>query len=153
MVVLMSDLVRDEPANETWQMSRGYYRYKLGTQLAKLGLGYPASATGTEGLNELARVADQAKASPQALEFASEAFARIEPAELRSGERSLKYAERFAKLKPPGDPAALYLLAFAQNAEGGSQAATQTARRALALLAPSRGGRAYYVRTELESIH
>jgi hypothetical protein len=134
-------------------MSRGYYRYKLGTQLAKLGAGYPASATGTEGLKELARIADKANAAPQALEFASEAFARIEPSKLRSGERALKFAERFAKLKPAGDPAALYLLAFAQNAEGGRKEATQTAQRALALLAPPRGGRAYYVRAELESIH
>jgi eukaryotic-like serine/threonine-protein kinase len=153
MVALMNDLTRDEPANENWQMSRGYYRYKLGTQLAKLGAGYPASATGTEGLKELARIADKANAAPQALEFASEAFARIEPSELRSGERALKFAERFAKLKPAGDPAALYLLAFAQNAEGGRKEATQTAQRALALLAPPRGGRAYYVRAELESIH
>ena len=104
-------------------------------------------------ITSTARVADQPNASPQALEFASEAFARIEPAELRNGERSLKYAERFARLKPAGDPVALYILAFAQNAEGGSQEATQTAHRALALLAPSRGGGNYYIRTELESIH
>jgi eukaryotic-like serine/threonine-protein kinase len=153
MVALMNDLIRDEPANETWQMSRGYYRYKLGTQWAKLGARYPASATGTAGLNELGRVADQANASPRALEFAAEAFARIEPRELRNRKRAVKYAERLAKLKPAGDLNAMYLLAFAQNAGGSSPEAIETAHRALALLPPPRSARVYYVRTELESIH
>jgi tetratricopeptide (TPR) repeat protein len=152
MVSLMDDLVRNEPANETWHMSRGYYRYRLGTQLARLGNRALAAVTGAQGLTELARVADSANAAPQALEFGAEAFARIEPRELRNRERALRYAELLAKLKPTQDPEALYLLAFAQNAEGGSQEAVETAQRALALLPPSRNGRVYYVRTELESL-
>jgi tetratricopeptide (TPR) repeat protein len=153
MVALVDDLVRDEPANESWHISRGYYRYKLGTQLAKLGDRDLASATGAQGLNELARTADQANATPQALEFAAEAFARIEPHELRNRARALRYAERFAKFRPAGDLSALYLLAFAQNAEGGSKEAVETAHRALALLPPVHSGRVYYRRIELESIH
>ena len=153
MVALMDDLIRDEPTNESWRLSRGYYRYKLGTQLAKLGDADLAAATGRQGLNELARAADQTNATPQALEFAAEAFARIEPQELRSRERALSYAERLAKLKPARDLFALYLLAFAQNAEGGSGEAMETAHRAIALLPQFHSGRVYYVRTELESIH
>ena len=37
MVSLMDDLIRSEPENANWHMTRGYYQYKLGTQLAKLG--------------------------------------------------------------------------------------------------------------------
>lgn len=153
MVALMDDLVRNEPANETWHMSRGYYRYKLGTELARLGRKDRATVTGTQALSELERVADPSNATPQALQLAAEAFARIEPRELRSRERALGYAERFAKLKPARDPAALYLFAFAQNAKGGDKEAIETAHRALALLPPPRNGRVYYVRTELESIN
>jgi len=153
MVSLMDDLVRDDASNETWHMSRGYYRYKLATQLAKLSDRDRASAVGAQGLTELAHVADAASATPQSLQLASEAFARIEPRQLRNRESAVRYAERFAKLKPAGDLSGWYLLAFAQNAEGGSQEAVETARRALALLPPSRSGHVYYVRTELESIH
>jgi serine/threonine protein kinase len=153
MVSLMDDLVRSEPANANWRMTRGYYQYKLATQLAKLGDRDRAQVTGPQGLNELARAADPVGATPQALELATEAFARIEPRQMRNRERAVRYAERLGKLRPAGDLTAIYLLAFAQNAEGGSQEAMETARRALRLLPPPRGGRVYYVRTELESIH
>jgi eukaryotic-like serine/threonine-protein kinase len=153
MVSLMDDLIRGEPGNESWHTSRGYYRYKLGTQLAKLGDQDRASATGARSLDELARVADQPNATPQSLEFAAEAFARIEPRALRNRERAVRYAERFARSRPAGDLSALYLLAFAQNADGGSKEAVETAHRALALLPPSRSGGVYYVRTELEAMH
>jgi tetratricopeptide (TPR) repeat protein len=153
MVSLMDDLIRSEPSNASWLMTRGYYQYKLGTQLAKLGDRGRAAAVGAQGLSELAHAADPAEASPQALELASEAFARIEPRELRNRDRAVRYAERLGKLRPAGDPTAIYLLAFAQNAEGGSKEAMETARRALTLLPPPRNARVYYVRTELESIH
>ncbi len=153
MVSMMDDLVRSDAANMNWRATRGFYRYKLATQLAKLGDRSRASAIGAQGLTELASVADKADASPQALELASEAYARIEPVALRNRERAVKYAERFGKLRPAGDLSALYLLAFAQNTEGGDREALETARRALALLPPSRNGHTYYVRAELESIH
>jgi tetratricopeptide (TPR) repeat protein len=151
MVSLMDELTRTEAGNASWHVARGYYRYKVGTQLAKLGDRDRASAVGAEGLSELARVADPADATPQALELASEAYARIEPAALRNRERAVAYAQRFAKRRPSRDLSALYLLAFAQSADG-SVEATETARRALALLPPPRSGRVYYVRTELEAI-
>jgi hypothetical protein len=50
------------------------------------------------------------------------------------------------------DVSSLYLLAMAQNAEGGGKEAVETAHKALAMLPPSRSGRVYYVRTELEAI-
>jgi tetratricopeptide (TPR) repeat protein len=153
MVSLTSDLLRSEPSNAIWQMTHGYYQYKLGAQLAKLGDRGRASAIGAQGLRELAHAGDPAEASPQALELASEAFARIEPRELRNRQRAVGYAERLARLRPAGDLTAIYLLAFAQNAEGGSKEAVETARRALSLLPPPRSGRVYCVRTELESIH
>jgi serine/threonine protein kinase/tetratricopeptide (TPR) repeat protein len=153
LVSLMDDLIRSEPKNQNWHMTRGYYRYKLATHLAKLGDRTRASAIGELGLNELARVADPADASPQTLQLASEAYSRIEPRTLRNRERAVAYAERFAKLTHSVDLTALYLLAFAQNAEGGNKEAVETARRALALLPPTRDGRVYFVRTELESIH
>ena len=153
IVSLMDDLLHIEPANASWQVARGYYRYRLGTQLAKLGDRSRASVIGAQGLTELSRLADLADATPQALQLASEAYARIEPrATAEIGNARLHYAERFAKLRPAPDLSALYLLAFAQNAEGGSKEAVETARRALALLPPTRNGRVYYVRTELESI-
>jgi eukaryotic-like serine/threonine-protein kinase len=153
MVSLMDDLVRADPANGTWHMSRGYYRYKLATQLAKLGDPDRASMVGAQGLNELAHVADAPGATPQELQLASEAFARIEPHELRKREIAVRYAERFAKLKSARDFSALYLLAFAENTQGGNKEAVETARQALALLPPSRNGRVYYLRGALESIH
>jgi eukaryotic-like serine/threonine-protein kinase len=153
MVSMMDDLIRSDAANVNWRASRGFYRYKLATQLATLGEPGRASAIGAEGLTELASVADKADATPQALELASEAYARIEPGALRNRERALRYAESFGKLRPAGDLSALYLLAFAQNTEGGNKEAVETARHALTLLPPSRDGHTYYVRAELESIH
>ena len=152
IVSLTDDRIRNEPANEIWHMSRGYYRYKLGTQLARVGDRDRALSAGRQGLSELMRVADLANSPPQALEQASEAFALIEPSQLRNGERALNYAERFAKLRPAEDVSALYLLAFAQHAAGANKEAIETARRALALLPPSSSSGVYYVRTELESI-
>jgi hypothetical protein len=84
--------------------------------------------------------------------MASEAFARIEPRALRSRERAVRYAERAAALRSKPDLSGLYLLAMAQNAEGGDKEAADTARRALAMLPPSSTGHVYYVRTELEAI-
>ena len=85
-------------------------------------------------MNDLARAADPADATPQALEFASEAFARIEPrCTAKSANAALRYAERFAKLRPPGDLTAIYLLAFAQNAEGGSTGSDRNCPPALLL--------------------
>jgi tetratricopeptide (TPR) repeat protein len=107
---------------------------------------------GAQALNELARVADASGATPQALELSSEAFARIEPRTLRSRERAVRYAERVTEQRPKPDVSSLYLLAMAQNAEGRGKDAVETAHRALAMLPPSRGGRVYYVRTELEAI-
>jgi tetratricopeptide (TPR) repeat protein len=153
MVSLMDDLIRSEPANTVWHMSHGYYRYKLATQLAKLGEQGSASSIGAESLNELARAADPSDASPQALELATEAFARIEPRALRNRERAVRYAERLGKLRPAQDLTALYLLAVAQNADGASREAIETAHRALALLPPTRSGHVYYLRGELESIN
>jgi len=152
MVRLMDDLVRGEPDNPVWRMSRAYYRYKLATNLARTGEKDQASAAGAQALGELARVADADGASPQALEMASEAFARIEPRNLRSRDRAVRYAERFAAQRSKQDLSAVYLLAMAQNAEGASKEAAETARKALALLPPPRGGRVYFVRTDLEAI-
>lgn len=153
MVSLMDDLIRSEPSNANWHMTRGYYQYKLGTQLAKIGNPGRAEAIGAQGLSALKHLADSANASPQTLELASEAFARIEPRQLRDRARAVGYAERLAKLKPAEDLTAIYLLAFAQEAEGSSKEALETARRAITLLPPPRGARVYYVRTQLESIH
>jgi serine/threonine protein kinase len=152
MLSLMDDLIRSEPQNAVWHMSRGYYRFKHATELAKAGQRDRAASMGQDGLNELARSADPSDASPQALEMAGEAFARIEPRSLRSRERAVRYAERFGKLRPPRDLSALYLLAVAESASGPDPQAKETARRALDLLPPSRSGRVYYIRTELESI-
>ena len=153
MIPWMDDLLRIEPDNSTWHVARGYYRYKLATQLAQLGDQTHATAAGTEGLAELARVADPAGATPQALQLASEAYAEIQPVALRDGPRALAYAQRFAGLRPPRDAFALYRLAIAQNGAGLGKQAAETAHRALELLPPPHNGRVYYVRTELESIH
>jgi serine/threonine protein kinase len=152
MVGLMDDLLRGEPNNPNWRLWRAFYRYKLATQRARLGEPDGASAMGAQALNELARVADASGATPQALELSSEAFARIEPRTLRSRERAVRYAERVTEQRPKPDVSSLYLLAMAQNAEGRGKDAVETAHRALAMLPPSRGGRVYYVRTELEAI-
>jgi serine/threonine protein kinase len=152
IVSLMDDLLRGEPGNANWHMARGYYRYKLATQLAKLGESSRAAAIGLQGLRELAAVADQATATPQSLELAAEAFARIEPPALRNRERAVAYAERVGKLRAP-DLSSLYLLAFAQNANGGNPEALVTARRALALIPASRNRHVYYVRTQLQELH
>jgi tetratricopeptide (TPR) repeat protein len=153
MISLMDDLLRSEPDSANWQMSRGYYRFRLAVVLAKLGDPAGASAIGAKGLSELARVADAASAAPQALELASEAYARAEPPALRDRERAVRYAERYGKMRPAQDASALYRLAIAQSAGGNDKDAAETARRALALLPPPRNGRVNHIRVELEAIH
>jgi len=152
MVGLMDDLLRSEPNNSNWRLWRAFYRYKLAAQMARLGDPDRASAMGAQALSELARVADANGATPQALELSSEAFARIEPRILRSRARAVRYAERATEQRAKPEVSSLYLLAMAQNAEGGGKEAIETAHRALAMLPPSRGGHVYYVRAELEAI-
>jgi tetratricopeptide (TPR) repeat protein len=152
IVSLMDDLLHIETDNVSWHVASGYYRYRLGTQLAKLGDRSRASVIGAQGLAELSRLANRPDATPQALQLTAEAYSRIEPAALRNREHAVAYAQRFAKLRPSPDLSALYLLALAQNLEGGGKEAVETARRAVALIPATRNGRVYYVRTELESI-
>jgi serine/threonine protein kinase len=152
MIRLMEDLVRGEPDNPVWRISRAFYRYRLAIQQSRLGEPDRASATAAQALSELARIADAGGASPQALGMASEAFARIEPRSLRSRDRAVRYAERYAAQLSKQDLSAVYLLAVAQDAEGRDKQAAETARKALAMLVPSREGHVYYVRTDLEAI-
>jgi serine/threonine protein kinase len=152
MVALMDDLVRGDPDNSTWHVARGYYRYRLANDLWKLGERDRAAAIGAKGLAESAREADSPKTTPQALQLASEAWARILPATLRDRSRALKYAERYGKLRPTQDVSALYRLAIAQSSSGPSPEAVETARRALALMPAPRNGRINHIRTELEAI-
>jgi hypothetical protein len=153
MISLMDDLLRSEPENATFHITRGFYRYRLAVLLSSEGNQGSASTIGAEGLMELTRVADLAAANPQSLVLASEAYSRIKPIGLRDGRRAVRYAEHFASLRPARDATALYHLAVAQNADRSSkEAAAETAHRALALISPPRNGHVYYVKSELEAI-
>ncbi len=151
MVSLMSDLLAKEPDNFVWKVSRDNYQFLLATALAETGGAARSSAIGSEALRELASVADSPQATAQTFEMATEAFAGIEPKNLRDPQRALKYAEAFARLRPANDPEALYHIAMALSVTGGKPA-VEAAQRALATLAPPRNGRVPYARTELEAI-
>jgi serine/threonine protein kinase len=152
IVDLLDELVRKEPGNQLWRLTRAYHRYRLATEVSKLGDTAFALRTGTESLKELSPIADSAEATPQALELAAEAFARIEPASLRDPARAVRYAQRLMRLKPARDPEALYYLAIAQKSAGDTKAAAESAALALAAMPAPRNGHVPFTRVELEAL-
>jgi tetratricopeptide (TPR) repeat protein len=141
-----------EPGGFTWRIARGYYGFLYAKALGQMGNPARAAAVGTEALRELGGIADSREATAQSFELASEAFARIEPPRLRDSKRAVRYAEAFVRMRPAGDPVALYHLAVALGAAGGGPA-VEAAHKALASLPPPRNGRVPQIRSELEAIH
>ncbi|MBZ5601287.1 MAG: serine/threonine protein kinase [Acidobacteriia bacterium] len=152
IIQLLDDLLKQEPANRLWRLNRDYHRYRLATELSRLGDASRAAQIGAEGLAGLRTEADSAEATPIVLRLAAEAFARIEPTSLRDPARAVRYAQHLMRLKPPGDAEALYYIAIAEESTGNKADAIESARLALAALAPVRDGRVPVTRAELESI-
>jgi tetratricopeptide (TPR) repeat protein len=149
---IANELIREEPGGLTWRIARGYYEFQYAKVLGQMGNTERAAAVGAEGLRELGGIADSREATAQSFELASEAFARIEPPRLRDSKRAVRYAQAFARMRPAGDPVALYRLAVALGAAGGA-AAVEAAHNALASLPAPRNGRVPQIRGELEAIH
>jgi len=151
IVTLFDHLIRTEPDNPQWRLLHAYSVLRL-EKTRSLAGGTISIATESKALAELGAIADKPDAPSRSLELAADAFATAEPPAMRDTHRAVRYAERFRRLSPAGDPQALYQLALTLDAADMHAEASATARQALAFLAAPKNGRVSWSRMKLEEI-
>jgi eukaryotic-like serine/threonine-protein kinase len=149
---LMTELLHKEPGNPVWQLLSGWCQVRLATLLDREGNATRALPFATEGLKELARLSSPPRATPRDLQLASQAYLEVEPKALRDPQRAVVLARRYLAVTRQDNITGQYTLALALQLAGRTEEAKATAQKALALLAPVRGGRIPYVRKRLEAL-
>jgi tetratricopeptide (TPR) repeat protein len=145
-------LLRQDPANETWQALLGNTRVRIGSVRSALHAPGTSDELSRQGLAALWQVAEKDQASPLVLDQAANAFLTVEPTALRDPGFALACAQREVAMSHGKTPFRLLTLAQAYRAAGQIDNARATAKEGLALLpTPPPGSAKANIRKLLEN--
>jgi tetratricopeptide (TPR) repeat protein len=130
----MERMVKQEPANDSWNALLAYSQVRIGTIRTKLKMPGPAEQLCRKGLAELRMLAGNDHASATVLDQTADAFLRVEPAALKDPRFALACAEREVAMTHQKTPFRLLTLAQAYRAAGQVDKGKATAVEGLALL-------------------